>query len=251
VPRALKLFLDDYDLDDVTGLIGGNDDRAFAYVVTPNADHIIRFYDEARFREFYSLADYVLLDSRFLARILFVTRGMRPRVCPGSDLTERLFSIIKPDDRIVLIGATEQQARSLVQNYHLNHLEHYNPPMGFARDPKEIERTLEFVESRSPFRYCFLAVGSPQQELLAYELKRRARARGVGLCIGASINFLSGEEKRAPRWMQQLSLEWLYRLLQNPGRMGRRYFVRGPRVFRLLPKIDIELRRVTGAGAGK
>jgi len=88
---------------------------SFDYVVTPNIDHVIRFCDDPAFRALYADAGRVLLDSRLLARILTLTRGLRPRVCLGSDLTARLFSIIAPHDRIVLIGASTQQARGLLQ----------------------------------------------------------------------------------------------------------------------------------------
>jgi exopolysaccharide biosynthesis WecB/TagA/CpsF family protein len=243
VPTSLRLYLDDYDPGEATSLLARHGPSSFEFAVTPNIDHVIRYHDDAQFRGAYAQARYILLDSRLLAAMVLVTRGLRLRVCPGSDLTARLFSLIAPQDRIVLIGASAQQAQKLVQLYGLKDLRHYSPPMGFIRDRAAVERTLEFVEAHSPFRFCFLAVGSPQQELLALELKRRGIARGFALCIGASINFLTGAERRAPRWMQRLALEWLYRLLNNPSRMSRRYLVRGPRILLLLPRIQFEPRR--------
>jgi exopolysaccharide biosynthesis WecB/TagA/CpsF family protein len=97
-----------------------------------------------------------------------------------------------------------------------------------------VEACVEFVEAHSPFRFCFLAVGAPQQELLAQLLKSRGKARGMALCIGASIDFLTGKERRAPLWMQKIGFEWLFRLLNDPKRLGGRYLLRGPRVFSLL-----------------
>lgn len=245
---SLTLNLDDYDLQDFLPLAAAYGQATFDYVVTPNIDHLIRYIDDPGFRELYAQAGYILLDSRLLARILSRTRGLRPRVCPGSDLTAGLFGVIAPRDRIVLIGASDQQAQALRQIYSLENLQHYNPPMGFIRDPAAVEATLRFIEGHSPFRYCFLAVGCPQQEKLACALKQRGVARGLGLCIGASINFLTGAERRAPMWMQRCSLEWLYRLLQDPGRLARRYLVRGPRIFALLPRVHFTLRRTTDSG---
>jgi UDP-N-acetyl-D-mannosaminuronic acid transferase (WecB/TagA/CpsF family) len=118
-----------------------------------------------------------------------------------------------------------------------------NPPMGFIDDPSEVARCVEFIESCSPFRFCFLAVGAPQQELLARMLKARGKARGMAFCIGASINFLTGVERRAPPWMQRIGMEWLYRLVHDPGRLAKRYLVRGPRVFSLLPVTEVQIRR--------
>jgi exopolysaccharide biosynthesis WecB/TagA/CpsF family protein len=114
--------------------------------------------------------------------------------------------------------------------------------MGFISDPQQVEACLRFVEAHSPFRFCFLAVGAPQQEVLAQALKARGVARGLALCIGASVNFLTGIERRAPRWMQQMGMEWAFRLLQDPGRLAKRYLVRGPRVFSLLPSTEFLVR---------
>jgi exopolysaccharide biosynthesis WecB/TagA/CpsF family protein len=244
---SLTLRIDDYDLEEFVPLAAEYGQSSFDYVVTPNVDHVIRFCDEPAFRELYANAGSAVLDSRLLALILRLTRGLRTRVCPGSDLTARLFSVIAPHDRIVLIGSSTQQAQRLVQLYGLQDLQQYSPPMGFIRDRRAVEQTLKFVEAHSPFRFCFLAVGSPQQEMLARELKQRGIARGLALCIGASINFLTGAERRAPLWMQRSNLEWLYRLLQNPGRLAGRYLIRGPRIFYLLPRLRFELRRTTAA----
>jgi exopolysaccharide biosynthesis WecB/TagA/CpsF family protein len=115
--------------------------------------------------------------------------------------------------------------------------------MGFIGDPAAVETCLQFIESASPFRFCFLAVGSPQQERIAALLRARGRARGLGLCVGASLNFLTGAEKRAPQWVQRLALEWLYRLGQDPRRLARRYLVRGPRIFRYLQRSRLVLRQ--------
>jgi exopolysaccharide biosynthesis WecB/TagA/CpsF family protein len=243
VPTSLRLYLDDYDPGEATSLLARHGQATFDFAVTPNIDHVIRYHDDADFRNAYAQARYILLDSRLLAAMLLLSRGLRLRVCPGSDLTARLFSLIAPQDRVVLVGASAQQAHKLVQLYGLKDLRHYSPPMGFIRDRAAVERTLDFVEAHSPFRFCFLALGSPQQELLALELKRRGIARGLALCIGASVNFLTGVERRAPRWMQRLALEWLYRLLNNPSRMSRRYLVRGPRILLLLPRLQFQPRR--------
>jgi exopolysaccharide biosynthesis WecB/TagA/CpsF family protein len=114
--------------------------------------------------------------------------------------------------------------------------------MGFVGDEKAVDDCLEFIEQASPFRFCFLAVGSPQQELVATLVKQRGVARGLALCIGGSLNFLTGRERRAPLWMQRLSLEWLYRLAQDPRRLWVRYLVRGPRIFGHLRQAQVVLR---------
>ncbi|MDB6087170.1 MAG: hypothetical protein JWN43_5051 [Gammaproteobacteria bacterium] len=240
---SLRYILDDYDVDAFVKVASAFGSDRYGYLVTPNVDHLIRFHDEPAFRALYADATYVLLDSRFLSIVFRIVKAIRVRVCTGSDLTAQLFArVIARDDRIVLIGGDREQARLLTERYGLTALSHYNPPMGFIRDPLEVERCVKFIEACSPFRFCFLAVGAPQQETLAQMIKARGAARGMALCIGASVNFLTGVERRAPRWMQRIGMEWLFRLALDPGRLAKRYLIRGPRVFSLLPLTDVLVR---------
>lgn len=246
----LTLTLDDYDLQRFTAVARSFGHERFGYVVTPNADHLIRLHAAPRYHELLDDAAYVLLDSRFLAHLLRFSRNASLPVCAGSDLTARLFGeVIAPEDRLVLIGGSTQQAARLAARYGLTRLAHLNPPMDFIHDPHAVEECLRFVEAHSPFRYCLLAVGAPQQEVIAHKLKARGVARGLALCIGGSIDFLTGAERRAPRWMQRHGLEWLFRLAQSPGRMAQRYLVRGPRLFGLLRRTRFVLRPAVAAVA--
>ena len=115
--------------------------------------------------------------------------------------------------------------------------------MNFIHDPVAVETCLQQIESLGSFRFCFLAIGSPQQEIIAQKLKERGKVRGLALCIGAAINFLTGIEQRAPHWMQEAGLEWLYRLTRDPRRLWKRYLVRGPKIFLLLPRIELRVRQ--------
>jgi exopolysaccharide biosynthesis WecB/TagA/CpsF family protein len=246
VPRprsSLTYQFDDCDVEGFAKIAAGFGRERFGYAVTPNADHMIRLHEDSSFRALYAAATYILLDSRFLAKVLRLTKGVRLPVCTGSDLTAKLFSdVIAPDDPLILIGGSQAQACRLRQRYGLRRLEHLNPPMRLIDDPVAVEACLRFIEFHSPFRFCLLAVGAPQQEAIAQQLQARGVALGLALCIGASINFLTGDERRAPRWMQRCGIEWSFRLLQAPRRMGRRYLVRGPRIFGLLANSRVMLR---------
>jgi exopolysaccharide biosynthesis WecB/TagA/CpsF family protein len=219
----------------------GSDD--YAYAVTPNVDHVLRYCDEASFRDLYAAARFVLLDSRFLAHLVRLTTGARLPVCPGSDLVSHLFqAVVAPDDVIVLIGSSAAKADILRRRYGLRQLRHHNPPMGFIDDPQAVEAALQFVEAQGPFRFCLLAVGCPQQEMLARALKSRQRARGLALCVGAAVEFITGGERRAPAWLGAIGMEWVYRLAQDPRRLAGRYLIRGPRIFLLLPRLGFRIR---------
>jgi exopolysaccharide biosynthesis WecB/TagA/CpsF family protein len=238
------LNIDDYELREAREILMAFGTDRYGYVVTPNVDHIIRHYHDADFRALYAQAAYVFLDSHFLAHLIGFFKRRRHRVSPGSDLTAELMSsVIKPSDVAIMVGGSAEQAQQLRNQFGLEAFHHIDPPMNFIRDEAAVESCLRSIEALSPFRFCFLAVGSPQQEIIAQKLKERDIARGLALCIGASINFITGIEKRAPRWVQKCGFEWLFRLAQNPKRLAKRYLVRGPRIFFLLPHIELRLRR--------
>lgn len=203
----------------------------FAYVVTPNVDHVVRLQrSRSDLWPVYRAAWMTLCDSRILA-LMARTKGCALPVLPGSDLTRIMFEcVIRPRDKVAIIGGRASEIRCLAGRYGLNNVHHYDPPMGFIDTPAEVAKAVQFIV-RTGARYSFLAVGSPQQEVLAYRVKLAGGARGTGFCVGASLDFLSGAQKRAPRVVQILALEWLYRLASRPGRMWRRYLYEGPAIF--------------------
>jgi len=238
------LTIDDYELREARAIVTAFGTERFGYVVTPNVDHVIRHYHDPEFRAMYAQAAYVFLDSHFLAHVIRLLKRRRHRVSPGSDLTAAVISsVIKPNDVVVMVGGSAAQAQALRERFGLKALRHIDPPMNFIRDESAVECCLRAIEESSPFRFCFLAIGSPQQEIIAQKLKERGVARGLALCIGASINFITGIEKRAPLWIRESGFEWLFRLVRNPKRLARRYLVRGPRIFMLLPHLELRLRR--------
>jgi len=238
------LIIDDYELGEARAIVAAFGSERFGYVVTPNVDHVIRHYHEPEFRALYAQAAYVFLDSHFLAHVIGLLKRQRHRVCPGSDLTAAVLStVINPNEVAVLVGGSAEQAQELRERFGLRALRHIDPPMNFIRDKVAVESCLRRIEENSPFRFCFLAIGSPQQEIVAQKLKERGVARGLALCIGASIDFITGVERRAPVWMRKSGFEWLFRLAQNPKRLAKRYLVRGPRIFLLLPHIELRLQR--------
>jgi exopolysaccharide biosynthesis WecB/TagA/CpsF family protein len=234
--------IDDFDLARFATAAASFGTQRYGYVVTPNADHLIRYCEDTSFRASYRSAEFVLLDSRVIA-LAMRFRGMRLPVCTGADLTAELLArVASPADRIVVIGGDASLTQELGAAYGLPNVHQLNPPMGLINDAAATERCLRFIEAHSPFRFCFLAIGSPQQEMIAQRLKARGKALGLVLCVGAALNFLTGAEKRAPIWIQSSALEWLHRLLHDPKRLARRYLIRGPRIFGHLLRGRLVLR---------
>ncbi len=206
----------------------------FRYIVTPNADHLVRCSREPRLMEIYRGAWLRLLDSRVVASMARIRGGPVPRVAPWSDLTELLIRRYIPrDEPITIIGLRPEWLPALVARHGLAQPFHHDPPMGFDRDPAAFAQAVAFVLAH-PSRFVFLAVGSPRQERLAAAIAATGRGTGTALCIGASLEFLTGAARRAPAWMQRARLEWAFRFASNPTRMARRYLLDSPRILPML-----------------
>lgn len=202
--------------------LSGNDELDI--IVTPNIDHFSRLIDkDDPLGEIYKQSTLCICDSKILQK-LFKLKSMRiNHVVPGSTLTQYLFDQkLDAESKILIIGGNDSVISKLRIKYHHLIIDHYNPPMGFINDSTEVQKTIDYCTQSSP-DYLFLAVGSPRQEILASKLKATNEVTGVALCIGASILFLVDEEKRAPEWMQKAHLEWFYRMMQDPGRLAKRY----------------------------
>jgi N-acetylglucosaminyldiphosphoundecaprenol N-acetyl-beta-D-mannosaminyltransferase len=209
-------------------------EAAFGYVVTPNADHLVRMHRYQDLQTLYANALLRLLDSRVVAEVAHTFGLPTPRVAPGSDLTALLLeSHLSPTDRITIIGLATRWLPPLLARYGIVACAHYDPPRGFERDAVTLTAAVDFVLAH-PARYVFLAVGSPRQEILADAIRRTGRATGTGLCIGASLEFLAGAHRRAPHWMQRIGLEWLHRLGSDPLHMARRYLFDDPTIIPML-----------------
>jgi exopolysaccharide biosynthesis WecB/TagA/CpsF family protein len=208
----------------------------YRYVVTPNVDHLVRLHEDdqtqAQFRALYDRADLCLCHSKVL-HLLGRFRGVRLPVVPGSELTALVLNrLVRRGDRVAIVGGDAQVLRVLRMKFrHVEFVQHC-PPMGLRGNAGARRAAAEFIAG-SGARFAFIAVGSPQQELIASEAKSIPGATGAALCIGASLDFLTGRQKRAPRLARSLGLEWAHRLISNPRRMWRRSLLEGPRIFLL------------------
>jgi N-acetylglucosaminyldiphosphoundecaprenol N-acetyl-beta-D-mannosaminyltransferase len=205
----------------------------FAYVVTPNADHLVRVSHDAALAEIYRKAWMRLLDSRVVAGMARLLGFLVPHVATGSDLTALLLEkYVRPGERITIVGMRPAWIPGLMERCGLAQPAHYDPPMGFDGDSDGFAQAVSFI-SAHPARFVFLAVGSPRQERLAAAVVVAGGAIGTGLCIGASLDFLTGAQRRAPTWVRGSGLEWAFRLASDPRRLARRYLVDSPRVISL------------------
>jgi N-acetylglucosaminyldiphosphoundecaprenol N-acetyl-beta-D-mannosaminyltransferase len=203
---------------------------AYTYVVTPNVDHVVRLQGSPALALIYRQAALCLCDSRILARLAKLA-GIRLPVVPGSDLTGALVSrVIQPGDRIAVVGCSTESIGSLRRKLPGVEIVHHRPPMGLRTNSPARKAAATFIAD-SQARFAFLAVGSPQQEMIANEVHSLGYARGAALCVGASLEFLTGEQRRAPLLLQRTGLEWAHRLASKPSAMWRRYLIDDVAIF--------------------
>lgn len=200
-----------------------------SYIVTPNTDHFSRLdKNYGSFLEAYRCADYRVCDSRIIKKLSRFEHRSIENVIPGSDLTAKILEEpwIK-ECELLLIGPSLEDSEIVKTKFSLHHMKTHTPPMGFIADTFEVMKCVDLINKTKP-DIVFIAVGSPQQEILANRIKSELNElynkNTIMLCVGASFDFLSGQAKRAPKFIQGMHLEWLHRAISNPRRLIPRYW---------------------------
>ncbi len=199
--------------------------KGFA-LATINLDHLVKLRTSAELRRAYAAQDFVTADGN---PIVWMSRlaGRQVSLIPGSDAIMPLARIAaKQGVRVALVGSTNKSlnaAKSYLER-EIRDLEVVcciAPPMGFDPNGAEAEAALARVAA-SGARLCFVALGAPKQEQFAATGRRVAPDVGFA-SIGAGLDFFSGRQQRAPAWAQRFAVEWLWRMVSSPKRLGPRY----------------------------
>ena len=229
VTRFMTLDFEDGSREQMLGRVTSLARAAYSYVVTPNVDHVVKLLEGKVPASVYRGAGMKVCDSRILSHLARL-RGQKLSVYPGSDMTaDLLVSKAAKGFVIGVFGPDKAAFDDLVARYPDMHLIYLDAPM-MQPDDAAWDKAVAKVQS-APWDVLLVCISFPKQELFAHALKAAGRDRGVALCVGASVDFLTGRQQRAPRLMQSLSLEWLYRLLSQPRRMFRRYVIEAPAIF--------------------
>ena len=200
---------------------------AYGYVVTPNVDHVVKLMDGRVPAEVYRSAALHICDSRILAHLARL-RGKTLAVYPGSDLTADLLGS-DHDLTIGVFGPDRAAFEDLRARFPHRRFTFIEAPMLTPGTPAWVAAV--DAAAKADWDVLLACVSFPKQERFAHALRGAGRERGVALCVGASVDFLTGRQHRAPAIFQRLSLEWLHRLASQPRRMFRRYVIEGPAIF--------------------
>jgi N-acetylglucosaminyldiphosphoundecaprenol N-acetyl-beta-D-mannosaminyltransferase len=217
-------------------------------VVTPNVDHIVIAERREDFRAAYAAADLSLADGQPVVWASRLLGAPLPERVAGSDLVMPLMARAASRGwRVFLCGAGPGVAEAAADRLRR---EHGVDVVGTAAPRVSIDPGASDAEGEEAVRamraarphLVLLAFGAPKQEVWMHR-QRQALAPAVLLGVGASVDFIAGRVRRAPRWVSRAGLEWLWRLGREPRRLWRRYLVDDPAFAAILWRAVRQARR--------
>ena len=200
-----------------------------AYVVTPNVDHIVQLETNKELQDVYANASLILTDGKPLLWIAKWYGTPIKEKISGSDLFPLLCKMAAEKGyKMFFLGAAEGVAAKAAENLSnrykgLQVVGTYSPPYGFEKDQEEMAKIKKKIKEANP-DILIVGLGCPKQEKFIY-YNREELGVPISLGLGASFDFEAGNIKRAPKWMADHGLEWLFRITQDPKRMAKRYLV--------------------------
>lgn len=191
-----------------------------------NASHIVDIQKDLALRKSINDGDIINVDGQsvvWASRIL--NKPLKERVS-GIDLMIRLVELAhKKSYKIFFFGAKEEIVKEVVKRY----TKEYSKDMiaGYRNGyfKKEEEQSIAQEIADSGANILFVGISSPIKENFLFENRDTLKQVNLIMGVGGSFDVIAGFVKRAPIWMQKSGLEWLYRLIQEPKRMWKRYLI--------------------------
>lgn len=212
----------------------------FHYVVTPNSDIVVKMQDDPELKEICEKADLILTDGQIMVKIS--KRGKFPikeRVAMTDFVWDVMDLANEKGYRVFLFGGKEDvlenSTKKIKDKYpNLNIVDFYSPPFGFENNEEQLKAANKRIK-KSGADIIIVFLGCPKQEKFIAKNKDEYHVP-VSITMGGCVDFIAGRVSRAPKWMQNVGLEWFYRFLQEPQRMFKRYFMDDIRIFGLARK---------------
>lgn len=200
-------------------------------LITPNVDHLVKLQKDKDFYDVYQKAEWVVCDSKILYLMSKLLKEPLPEAIPGSSFFTAYYMYHKNDQncKIFLLGAAEGIAEKAMKNINEKVgrrivVGAHSPSYGFEKNEQECEELVRIV-NESGANVLLVGVGAPKQEKWIMKYRDRMSGVDVFMALGATIDFEAGMLKRAPKVWQKCGMEWLYRVIKEPKRLFKRYFV--------------------------
>ena len=195
-------------------------------LATLNLDHLVKLRASPAYRAAYAAQDLVVADGN---PIVWLSRlaGRPVSLVPGSDLLRPLLHLAAAEGMPVAFFGSSPEVLDRAAAHLTKEIANLTvvwtgaPSMGFDPTGPEAEAAVAAMQAAGA-RLCILSLSAPRQETFAAFGRTRAQAIGF-CCFGAGLDFVAGQQHRAPEWMRRLALEWLWRALSSPRRLIPRY----------------------------
>ena len=217
---VLGVSFDDLTMDEAVEIaLGFMQERHACYACTPNPEIVMTAKGDAALRAALSGAELVLADGVGITKAAaMLGTPLKSRV-PGIDFASNVISrLAQRGGSVYLLGAkplvAEAAAEKLTQTYPGIVIAGTND--GYFTDDAPV---IEKINAASP-DFLMVCLGSPKQELWMYANAGRLSC-GLMAGLGGSLDVLAGNVQRAPETWRRLGLEWLYRVIKEPKRLGR------------------------------
>jgi N-acetylglucosaminyldiphosphoundecaprenol N-acetyl-beta-D-mannosaminyltransferase len=195
------------------------------YVCVANAHMLVEAHKYEPFQSVVNNSIITTPDGVSLVWGLNFLHNIRQDRVAGMDLLPDLLAAASTyHKRVFFYGSTDTLLEKVRQHIAVNYPEItavgvYSPPFRALTEQEEQEIVARINESNPDL--IFVALGCPKQE--KWMASMHGRVNGVMLGIGAALPVLVGEQSRAPKWMQRMGAEWVYRFCQEPARLWKRY----------------------------
>lgn len=228
--RMFDINFNNYNFEDLKLYIDSRvKEKKSSYIVTCNVDHIMQLGEDKEFEKVYQEADLVVADGMpIIWASKLMGKPLKEKIS-GSDIVPFLAEHFeKKQYRLFFLGAAsgvaQKAAENLMEKYpKIQIAGTYSPSYGFENNQEELKLINEMLKREKP-DILFVGVGAPKQEKWIHKYYKELNVP-ISIGVGASIDFLAGNVKRAPLIMQQTGLEWFWRLMQEPKRLWKRYLI--------------------------
>ena len=190
-----------------------------SYCVTPNAEMASEALHDESFRAILNGASLVLPDGAGVVLGAKILRTPLKEKVAGIDFAANLLGVLEETGgRLYLLGGKPGIAEQAAENMKKTHpkLCICGTADGYFRDEAPVIARIN--EARADV--VFVCLGAPKQECFMHDHRAELNVR-LMIGLGGSLDGFAGTVRRAPKWMIRLQLEWLYRLLREPSRIGR------------------------------
>jgi len=200
--------------------------RKPGYFITANADFIAQAYENETLKDILFHADRVVCDGMPLVWLSRIFKPRLPERVTGADMVFRLFEEAdKRSWKVFFLGSDEDtlsKTKSILGDQYpkMKIVGTISPPFGTIESWPNTE-ILKDIKNTQP-DLLLVAVGCPKQEYWISKYKDESRIP-LSIGIGASLDFICGKQIRAPKIVQRIGMEWMWRLLTNPTRLFKRY----------------------------